>query len=158
LGLLASLLLSACTLVPTDPAPRTVNSADIPSGLLNGVGTKQLATVAFWYFDPQGYLVQRWARVAAPVTIVNLAAHLARRVPSDLTTAVSSNMVISRAVVRGDEATLFVTGGFRASDPATDMRALRQLVATLRNSFGISTLNVTDVKQGRTLTIDASGL
>jgi hypothetical protein len=158
LGLLASLLLSACTLVPTDPTPRTVNSAEVPSGLLNGAGRKQSATVSFSYFDAQGRLVQRWARVADPVTIVNLVAHLARRVPSGLTTAVSPSMAISRAVVRGDKATLFVTRGFQASDPATDRRVLQQLVSTLRSSFGIATLTVTDVQRGRTLTIDAPTL
>jgi hypothetical protein len=33
---------------------------------------------------------------------------------------------------------------------------MQQLVATLRDNYGISTLNVTDVANGRTLTIDSS--
>ncbi|CAB4871090.1 unannotated protein [freshwater metagenome] len=155
LGLLASVLLSACTLVPTDPSPRSVNSADVPSGLLNGGGAKKSATVAFWYFDAEGRLVKRWERISTPVTIAALLTHLTQRVPSGLTTALPTKIALTRAVVRGDEVTLFISAGFRGVDPETEMAAMRQMVATLRDTFGISTLNVNDVERGRTLFVDA---
>lgn len=154
-ALLAGLLLSACTLVPTDSSPRTVNSDDVPSGLLNGAGTKQSATVSLWFFDAQGQLVSRSARVAAPLSVSTLIARLAQHVPTGLTTALSSKVAISRAVVRGSEANLLLSSGFRAEDSVSTMAAMQQMVATLRDNYGISTLNVTDLSTGRTVTIDS---
>jgi hypothetical protein len=155
-GLLAALLLSACTLVPTDSSPRAVNSDDVPSGLLNGAGVKQSTTVSLWFFDAQGRLVSRSVRIPAPLTISTLVARLALHVPSGHSTALSPQIAISRAVVRGSEANIFITAGFQSEDSASTITAMQQLVATLRDNYGISTLNVTDVANGRTLTIDSS--
>jgi hypothetical protein len=155
LGLLAALLLSACTLVPTDSSPRTVDSADVPSGLLNGAGTKQSATVSLWFYDAEQQLVRRSVRIPAPVTISTLVARLALSVPPGLSTALSPKIAISRAVVRGSEATIFITAGLQSDTTADTMAAMEQLVATLRDNYGIGTLNVTDVAHGRTLTIDS---
>lgn len=154
-GLLAALLLSACTLVPTDSSPRAVNSADVPSGLLNGAGVKQSATVSLWFFDTQGRLVSRSVRIPAPLTISTLVSRLALHVPSGLSTALAPQIAISRAVVRGNEANIFITAGFRSEDSASTRAAMQQLAATLRDNYGVSTLNVTDVANGRTLTIDS---
>ena len=154
-GLLAALLLSACTLVPTDSSPRTVNSADVPSGLLNGAGVKQSATVSLWFFDAQGRLVSRSVRIPAPLTISTLVSRLALHIPSGLSTALSPQIAISRAVVRGSEANIFITAGFQSEDSASTRAAMQQLVATLRDNYGITSLNVTDVANGRTLTIDS---
>jgi hypothetical protein len=154
-GLLAALLLSACTLVPTDSSPRTVNSADVPSGLLNGAGTKQSATVSLWFFDAQGQLVRRSVRIPVPLTISTLVSRLAFRIPSGLSTALSPEIEVSRAIVRGSEANIFVTAGFQSENSARTRAAMQQLVATLRDNYGITTLNVTDAKNGRTLTLDS---
>ena len=154
-GLLAALLLSACTLVPTDSSPRTVNSADVPSGLLNGAGVKQSATVSLWFFDAQGQLVRRSVRIPVPLTISTLVSRLAFRIPSGLSTALSPEIEVSRAIVRGSEANIFVTAGFQSENSARTRAAMQQLVATLRDNYGITTLNVTDAKNGRTLTLDS---
>ena len=153
-GLLATLLLSACTLVPTDSSPQTVNSGEVPSGLLNGAGTKQLSTVSLWFFDRQGQLVSRSVRMTVPLTISALVSRLAQHVPHGLSTALAPKVAISRAVVRGSEANLYLTSGFRAEDTVSSNAAMRQMVATLRDNYGISTLNVTDLSTGRMLTID----
>ena len=156
LALLAALLLSACTLVPTDPSPRTVNSVEVPSGLLNGAGTKQSATVSLWFYDAEHQLVRRTARIPAPLTISTLVKRLALNVPAGLSTALSPTIAMSRAVVRGSEVTIFITAGFHSGDTVNAMAAMEQLVATMRDNYGIETLNVTDVANGRTLTIDSA--
>jgi|APCry1669188879_1035177.scaffolds.fasta_scaffold64747_2 hypothetical protein len=155
LGLLSALLLSACTLVPTDPSPRVVDSADVPSGLLNGAESKQSATVSLWFFDGQDRLVKRSARIQAPLTISVLIAQLALRVPRGLSTALPPKLVMSRAVIRGAEATVVFTAGFQSGNAVSVRATMQQLAATLRDNYGISTLNVTDAATGRTFTIDA---
>ena len=155
LGLLAALMLSACTLVPTDPSPRTVDSADVPSGLLNGAGVKQSATVSLWFFNGEGRLVNRSVRIQAPLTISALVSRLALRVPRGLSTALLPNIAISRAVIRGSEANVVITAGLQSGDAVSTQAAMQQMVATLRDNYGITTLNVTDAANDRTFTIDA---
>ena len=154
-GLLSALLLSACTLVPTDPSPRVVDSADVPSGLLNGAESKQSASVSLWFFDGQGRLVKRSARIQAPLTISALIAQLALRVPRGLSTALPPKLAMSRAVIRGAEATVVFTAGFQSENAVSVRATMQQLAATLRDNYGIGTLNVTDAATGRTFTIDA---
>jgi hypothetical protein len=154
-GLLSALLLSACTLVPTDPSPRVVDSADVPSGLLNGAESKQSASVSLWFFDGQGRLVKRSARIQAPLTISALIAQLALRVPRGLSTALPPKLAMSRAVIRGAEATVVFTAGFQSGNAVSVRATMQQLAATLRDNYGIGTLNVTDAATGRTFTIDA---
>jgi len=92
--------------------------------------------------------------MTVPLTISALVSRLAQHVPHGLSTALAPKVVISRAVVRGSEANLYLTSGFRAEDTVSSNAAMRQMVATLRDNYGISTLNVTDLSTGRTLTID----
>ena len=150
LGLLAGLLLSACTLVPTDSAPRAVSSAEVPSGLLNGAGAKQAATVSLWFYDAHRHFVRRFERISAPLTISTLVSRLALRAPRGLSTAVPSTFTVSRAIVRGSEVTLFITTRTGPGTTATTAAALQQIGATLRDAYGVTSLIVENLTNGQT--------
>jgi len=150
----SSLVLSACTLVPTDSNPRTVNSSEVPSGLLNGAGIKQTIAVNLYFYDVSGTLTKVSGRIAAPLSVATLIERLSTPLSGDLTTLVNKKLDLERAIIRGSEAVVVVRSGLSVLGADSTMRALTQMASTLRDSFGVTTLTVTDLSTNQTLTVD----
>ncbi len=154
LAAVSSLILSACTLVPTDSNPRTVNSSEVPSGLLNGASIKQTIAVNLYFYNASGTLTKVSARITAPLSVNALIERLSTPTSAGLTTLVNRRLDLERAIIRGSEAVVVVRSGLIVQGVGSTMRALAQMASTLRDSFGVTTLTVTDLSTNQTLTVD----
>ena len=151
---LGALLLSGCTLVPTDSTPRSVSPSAVPSGLLNGGGAKTTSDETLWFIGANGAAVPRTVRLATPVTVASVVRALARA-PRTLRSAVPAELQIDRAVIAGTTANVIVHEGLRTLSPTRRLDMMNQMVRSLRGLYGVTTLILSDQSDGTVVTLDA---
>ena len=139
----SGLLVSACTLVPTDSHPKVVDPAAVPSGLLNGKNQNRVVTVTVWFIASSGSLKPVTMHTTSQPDVGTLISLLSGRHPWSLHTAVPRNWEVTRAVLNNTNMRITLKG---ASSLTATLRAQSgaQLVETLHDAYGVVTLELRD--------------